>query len=58
MNAAMALYDRIVDKNLLVRRVYITANHVAEESGAAKQECFEQMDRLFWWMEREFLFTV
>lgn len=44
MDAAMALYDRIVDKNLLVRRVYITANHVTEESSAAKQECFEQMD--------------
>lgn len=44
MAAAINLYDRIIDKNLLVRRVYITANHVEEESCAARQERFEQMD--------------
>lgn len=44
MAAAMNLYDRIIDTNLLVRRVYITANHVKEESVAARQERFEQMD--------------
>ena len=40
----MTLFDRIIDKNLLVRRIYITANHVVEERSAAQQECFEQMD--------------
>lgn len=44
MAAAMKLYDQIIDKNLLVRRVYITANHMEEESSAARQERFEQMD--------------
>lgn len=44
MAAAMTLFDRIIDKNLLVRRIYITANHVVEERSAAQQECFEQMD--------------
>ena len=29
----MDLYDRIVDPALLVRRVYVTANHVREEKG-------------------------
>lgn len=44
MAAVMTLFDRIIDKNLLVRRIYITANHVVEERSAAQQECFEQMD--------------
>ncbi len=44
MDAVMELFDRITDKNLLVRRVYVTANHVEEESGITKQETFEQLD--------------
>ena len=45
MNAAGELYDRIIDKNLLIRRLNITANHVIEETAAASQktEC-EQLD--------------
>lgn len=31
LNAVTELYDRIVDKNLLVRRMYVVANHVTEE---------------------------
>ena len=31
LNAATELFERIVDKNLLVRRVNITANHVVDE---------------------------
>ena len=43
-DAAMELYDRIVDENLLVRRVTVTANHVAEE-GTTEQECaYEQLN--------------
>ncbi|WP_373261764.1 Y-family DNA polymerase [Hungatella hathewayi] len=44
MDAAMDLYDRIVDQELLVRRIYITVNHVVEESSISRQESFEQMD--------------
>ena len=33
LEAVMELYDRIVDPELLVRRVYVTANHVREERG-------------------------
>lgn len=44
MDAAMDLYDRIVDQDLLVRRIYITVNHVVEEGSISRQESFEQMD--------------
>ncbi len=33
LEAVMELYDRIVNPELLVRRVYVTANHVREECG-------------------------
>ena len=36
MAAVLTLFDRIIDKNLLVRRIYITANHVVEERSAAQ----------------------
>ncbi len=44
MDAVIELYDRIVDPELLVRRVTVAANHVADESKAQKEEHFEQMD--------------
>lgn len=44
MDAAMSLYDRIVDPNLLVRRINISANHAVDENSVLKQESFEQMD--------------
>ena len=31
-DAVMDLYDRIVDRRLLIRRVYVVANHVVDES--------------------------
>ncbi len=43
LDAATQLFERIVDKNLLVRRAYITANHVVDET-AQKSEHFEQLD--------------
>lgn len=45
IGAAEELYDRITDRNLLIRRVYITANHVINES-AAEEKCVhaEQLD--------------
>lgn len=41
--AVMQLFDRIVDPNLLVRRVFLTANHVKEEWNVPKPEV-EQLD--------------
>lgn len=40
----MELYDRIVDKNLLVRRVNIVANHVVDESAAQQSSGHRQLD--------------
>lgn len=39
----MELYERIVDKKLLVRRVTVTANRVMDEEARAKEECYEQL---------------
>ena len=43
-NAVMKLFDDIVDRNLLVRRITIAANHVLSEKEAKKRERFEQLD--------------
>ena len=42
--AAMDLFDRIVDKNLLVRRVNIVANHVLPESRVPREPALVQLD--------------
>ena len=45
MCAVSELFDRIVDKNLLVRRLNIVANHVLPEADAPKKNAgFEQLD--------------
>lgn len=44
MDKTMDLYERIVDKNLLVRRVSITANHVICEDSVIEEKNCEQMD--------------
>ncbi len=44
MDAVTELYDRIVDKKLLVRRVNITANHVVKENAVKEKNTFEQLD--------------
>jgi len=46
MEAVLKLFDEIVDKNLLVRRVYITANRVVNESKAEEEtkNNYEQLD--------------
>ena len=45
VGAAAELYDRIADKNLLVRRLNIVANHVLPESVVPKKnEGFQQLD--------------
>ena len=44
LDAVTELFERIVDKNLLVRRVNITANHVVDEAIVQKTDIFEQLD--------------
>ena len=42
--AATSLFERIVDKNLLVRRVNVTLTHVVGEDSIPRKEEMEQMD--------------
>jgi len=44
MAAVLALFDRIVDKNLLSRRMYLTANRVVLEANAPDGDGMEQLD--------------
>ena len=44
IDAVTDLFERIVDKNLLIRRVNITANHVVDEETVQKTSNFEQLD--------------
>ena len=43
MDAMLELYDRIVDKNLLVRRMSVVANHVVDELSANTSKKSEQL---------------
>ena len=48
-DAVLDLYDRIVNPDLLVRRIYLATNHVIDEAELPKtkekaQEAFEQLD--------------
>ena len=42
--SVIKLYDRIIDKRLLTRRINITANNVISEEQAEKENKFEQID--------------
>lgn len=45
MDAMLALYDRIVDRELLARRIYVVANHVISEKDVPREDDgFEQLD--------------
>lgn len=44
MAAATELFERIVNPDLLVRRLYLTATHVIDESLVPEEEHFEQME--------------
>ena len=44
MDGLMKLFENIVDKNLLVRRVNITANHVVDEATVQKSDNSEQLN--------------
>lgn len=41
---AMKLFDRIVDKELLMRRMYIVANHIITENDAEKEREYIQLN--------------
>lgn len=40
----MELYNEIMNKDLLVRRINITANHVVNEEKVKNEKTFEQLD--------------
>ena len=44
LEAVTDLYDRIVDPNLLVRRINVAAAHVEEENSVAQKETYEQLN--------------
>lgn len=49
----MDLFDRIVNPKLLVRRIYVTANHVADEKTVSMKAEFEQMNLFVDYAARE-----
>ena len=40
----MELYGRIINPALLIRRVYVAANHVADENQGCGKGSYEQLD--------------
>ena len=44
MEAIMNLYERIINKDLLTRRINITANNVVNENSVIEEKHFEQVD--------------
>lgn len=53
MEAASVLFDSIVDKNLLIRRINVTANHVIEEAALPNEPEAEQLDLFTDYAEEE-----
>ena len=53
IDATMELYDRIVDKDLLVRRITISANRIVNESEVKKSNDVEQLDLFVDYEERQ-----
>lgn len=43
IDAVMKLYDEIVDENLLIRRINVTANHIIRENEVKDDKQYEQM---------------
>jgi DNA polymerase V len=44
MEAVLRLYDRIVDRKLPVRRMYVAANHITDAALTGAEPSFEQLD--------------
>lgn len=51
--AVLELFDNIVDKRLMTRRLYVTANHVIPENEAKQKGSFKQMDLFSDFLEKE-----
>lgn len=51
--AVLELYDQIVNPDLLVRRINVTAEHVVEENSIRKENRFEQLDLFSDYQETE-----
>ena len=51
--AVLGLYDQIVDKNLLIRRINITANKLVDERTVSEKVEFEQLDLFTDYQARE-----
>ena len=43
-SAVLELFDRVVDKSLLIRRIYVTANRVTGEGAIPQKPAMEQMN--------------
>lgn len=56
--AAVRLYERITDKDLLIRRIYIVANHVVGENKRRREKSFEQMDMFTDYCEKDKKYTA
>lgn len=53
LKAVTALYDRIVDKNLLIRRLSISANKLLNEAEVPREHQAEQLDLFTDYAEKE-----
>ncbi len=53
VNAAVGLFGRIADRNLYIRRINITANHVVAEADGKSIYCPEQLDLFTDYEERQ-----
>ena len=53
IHAVTELYERILDKKLLVRKLYVTANHVIREEDVPEKSGFEQLDLFTDYEERD-----
>lgn len=53
IDAVMELYQRIMNKELLVRRINITANNIVDEHQALKERTYEQINLFTDYREKE-----
>ena len=53
LRAVCSLYDRIVDRDLLIRRLSISANRLLDESAVSMDDGCEQMDLFTDYADRE-----
>ena len=53
MEAALTLYERVVDRNLLIRRLTLAADGIIPEEQAADEGEWEQMELFGDWEARQ-----